>query len=125
MAHGDIDFCVVDITAPTRALIRHLDNRLDELNYRPDLVIQKQAVWGRRLYNGDNRQKLARELRSDNVFKSIGAAEIAADYLLDVYYPALDNVFRNVGLTAAAVHLVRITISDLRQIHARVLVACI
>lgn len=125
MAHGDIDFCVVDITAPTRALIRHLDNRLDELNYRPDLVIQKQAVWGRRLYNGDNRQKLARELRSDNVFKSIGAAEIAADYLLDVYYPALDNVFRNVGLSAAAVHLVRITISDLRQIHARVLVACI
>lgn len=125
MAHGDIDFCVVDITYPTRALIRYLDGRLDELNYRPDLVIQKQAVWGRRMSNGENRRKLARELRSDDVFKSIGAAEIAADYLLDVYYPALDDVFRNVGLTAAAVHLVRITISDQRQIHARVLVACI
>jgi hypothetical protein len=106
-------------------MIRYLDDRLDELNYRPDLVIQKQAVWGRRMSNRDNRQKLARELRSDSVFKSIGAAETAADYLLDVYYPALDNVFRNVGLTAAAVHLVRLTISDSRQIHARVLVACI
>ena len=125
MAHGDVDFQIVDITSPTRKLIRHLDGRLDELNYRPDLVIQKQAVWGRRMSTGDNRQKLARELRSDEVFKSIGAAEIAADYLLDVYYPALNDIFRNVGLSAAAVHLVRITISDSRQIHARVLVACI
>lgn len=125
MATGDIDFCVVDITEPTRALIRYLDGRLDELNYRPDLVIQKQAVWGRRVSNGANREKLARELRSDEVFKSLGAAEIAADYLLDEYYPALESIFRHVGLHAAAVHLVRLTISNSRQIHARVLVACI
>lgn len=125
MAHGDIDFQIVDITAPTRNLIRYLDGRLDELNYRIDEVIQKQAVWGRRMSNRSNRDKLGQELRSDGVFKSMGAAEIAADYLLDEYYPALESVFKNVGLDAAAVHLVRITISDLRQIHARVLVACI
>jgi hypothetical protein len=125
LATGDVDFQIVDVTQPTRALIRYLDGRLDELNYRPDLIIQKQAVWGRRMSNGANREKLARELRSDEVFKSIGAAEIAADYLLDEYYPALESIFRNVGLSAAAVHLVRLTISDSRQIHARVLVACI
>ena len=125
MATGDDDFQIVDVTLPTRALIRYLDGRLDELNYRPDLIIQKQAVWGRRMSNGANREKLARELRSEEVFKSIGSAEIAADYLLDEYYPALESIFRNVGISAAAVHLVRITISDSRQIHARVLVYCI
>jgi hypothetical protein len=75
--------------------------------------------------NGANRDKLARELRSDGVFKSMGAAEIAADYLLDEYYPALEKTFKYVGLHAAAVHFVRLTISNTRQIHARVLVACI
>jgi hypothetical protein len=125
LGRGDIDFCVVDITDPTRALIRYLDNRLDDLSYRPDMVIQKQATWGRRSILNGNCRKLAEELRSDGVFPSISAAEVAADYLLDVYYPALNKVFSHVGLTAAAVHLVRLTISDSRQIHARVLVACI
>lgn len=125
MARGDVDFQIVDITAPTREMLLYFDGKLDELNYRPDMIIHKQAVWGRRRRGDGNADRLARELRSDDVFKSMSDAEIAADYLLDVYYPELNKVFSHVGLVAAAVHLVRITISDSRKIHARVLVACI
>lgn len=123
MANGDSDFTVVDITDPTRALIRHLDGRIDDLSYRPDVVIKKQARWGRRERNGVNVENLTQELRKEKVFPSLGSAEIAAEYLLDVYYPALQRIFHNVGLTAGAIHDVRITMSISRQVHARVLVA--
>lgn len=124
MAHGDSDFIVVDITEPTRLLIQYLDSRIDDLSYRPDLIIEKQRTWGRRTMCGANVDKLAMELRKDGVFPSLSTSEIAAQYLLDEYYPALERCFRFLGLTAAGVHLVRISHSHARQVHARVLVTC-
>lgn len=123
MDSGDTDFTLVDITDPTRALIRYLDGRIDDLSYRPDVVILKQARWGRRQHCGANVEKLTHELRREKVFPSLGSAEIAAEYLLDEYYPALQRIFHNVGLVAGAVHDVKITMSSSRQVHARALVA--
>jgi len=124
LEHGDSDFIVVDITDPTRMLIQYLDSRIDDLSYRPDLIIEKQRTWGRRAMCGANVDKLSLELRKDGVFPSLSTAEIAADYLLDEYYPALERCFRNLGLVSAAVHLVRITLSHSRQVRARVMVSC-
>lgn len=124
MAHGDCDFIVVDVTDPTRLLVQFLDSRIDDLSYRPDLIIEKQRTWGRRDGGGANVDKLAMELRKDGVFPSMSTAEIAAQYLLDEYYPALERIFHHLGLTAAGVHLVNITLSNNRQLHARVLVTC-
>jgi hypothetical protein len=105
-------------------LIQYLDSRVDDLTYRPDLIIEKQRTWGRRAMCGANVDKLASELRKEGVFPSMSTAEIAAQYLLDEYYPALERCFQYLGLTAAGVHLVNITLSNNRQLHARVLVTC-
>lgn len=122
---SDCDFRIVDITDPTRAMLRHMDSRCDELTFDPIEIIQRQAQWGRRGGLNGNRRKLAEELRADRVFKNLGDAEMAADYLLDVFYPALQRTFDYVGIQAGAVHLAKIRLSSSRQIHASALVACV
>lgn len=122
MDNGDFDFTIVDITDPTRRLIRYLDDRIDDLSYRPVLVIKKQVKWGRVKRSGENVDRFTMELRKEGVFPSLGSAEVAAEYLLDEYYPALQNIFKNIGLMLGAVHDVRIIMSGSRQIHVRALV---
>lgn len=122
---SEYDFKIVDITEPTRALIKYMDSRCDELSFDPVEMIQRQAQWGRRGGINGNRNKLARELRADQVFKNLGDAETAADYLLDVFYPALLRTFEFAGIRAGAVHLAKIRLSTTRQIHATALVACV